>query len=116
MNFRHFQAGPDPFGRVWQVDLMWLQTAIAIRHSDSVDVKFMLTSGENRLERVISLRHPDLLELARRCGRRLTDPWCMRLAARHLLHMIETGEDFEKKLVTVPFEDLERHQAVLEAA
>ncbi len=100
-NPRHFQAGPDPSGRTWQVDLMWLQTAIAIRHSDSVDVKFALSSGDTRLERVVSLPHPALLELSRKAGRPLTDPWCIRLAAAHLARMIETGDDIEKALVTV---------------
>ena len=105
-NFRHFKAGPDPTGRTWQVDLMWMQTAIAIRHSDSVDVKFLLSDGDSRLERVVSMRHPDLLELSSRSGRPLTDPWCTRLAALHLARMVETGEDFEKVLVTVPSSEL----------
>jgi hypothetical protein len=101
-NFRHFQAGPDPSGRTWLVDLLWLQTAISIRHSDSVDVKFMLKSGGERTERVISLPHPDLVALGRSTGRPLTDAWCMALAARHLKRMIQTGEDSDKPLVTVP--------------
>jgi hypothetical protein len=41
-NFRQFEAGPDPFGRKFQVFFKWLQTAISIRHSDTVDVKFVL--------------------------------------------------------------------------
>jgi hypothetical protein len=39
-NFREFEAGPDPFGRMWSVQFKWLQTAISLRHSDSIDVKF----------------------------------------------------------------------------
>ena len=108
-NFRHFKAGPDPAGRTWQVDLMWLQTAIAIRHSDSVDVKFLLSDGDSRMERVVSMRHPDLLELSGHTGQPLTDPWCCRLAARHLVRMIETGEDSEKVLVTVPAAELAKY-------
>ena len=108
-NFRHFKAGPDIAGRTWQVDLMWLQTAIAIRHSDAVDVKFLLSDGGSRMERVVSMRHPDLLELSRRTGQPLTDPWCCRLAASHLIRMIETGEDFEKVLVTVPPSELAKY-------
>ena len=41
-NFRRFQAGPDPFGRTWEVEYRWLQTGISIRHADTVDVKFIL--------------------------------------------------------------------------
>lgn len=115
-NFRHFQAGQDPFGRTWQVDFLWLQTAIAIRHSDSVDVKFLLSHGDTRMEKVIALRHPDLLSLSEKTGRPLTDPWCARLAALHLVNMIETGEDFEKTLVTVSPEDLQKYNTILEEA
>jgi hypothetical protein len=113
-SFRHFRAGPDPFGRSWQVDLLWLQTATSIRHSDSVDVKFLLSDGETRLEKVIALHHPDLLELSGATGLPLTDPWCMRLAAQHLVNMIETGNDIEKILVTVKPEELTRYGAMSE--
>ena len=105
-NCRHFRAGPDPYGRTWQVDLMWLQTAISIRHSDSIDVKFVLSDGDTRVEKVVSLGHADLLALSRKAGRPVTDPWCLRLAASHLTRMIETGDDFEKSLVTVSPEQL----------
>mgnify|MGYP001027442820 CR=1 FL=1 len=115
-NPRRFRAGPDPFGRTWQVDLLWLQTAISIRHADAVDVKFLLSDGESRQEKVISLRHPDLLALSGKTSRPLTDAWCMRLAARHLARMIETGEDFEKTLVTVSPEELEQYNTILEEA
>jgi hypothetical protein len=115
-NFRHFRAGPDPFGRMWQVDFLWLQTAIAIRHSDTVDVKFLLSHGDERVEKVIALPHADLVALSQKVGRPLTDPWCSRLAALHLIHMIETGEDLEKDLVTVSRADLEKYSAMLEPA
>jgi hypothetical protein len=105
-NFRNFQAR-DPFGEVWEVTFLWLQTAISIRHSDSVDVKFALSGGGQRSEKAIALPTPCLLEVSRKTGRPITDPWCSRLAARHLQHMIETGEDMEKTLVTVRLEELE---------
>ncbi len=114
-NFRHFRAGPDPLGRQWQVDLLWLHTAIAIRHSDSVDAKFLLSDGGTPIEKVISMRHVDLLELSRATGRPLTDPWCARLAARHLAHMIETGTDLEKTLVTPTAAELGGYAAVEKA-
>jgi hypothetical protein len=111
-NFRHFTLGPDPAGRTWQVDFLWLQTAVSIRHSDSVDVKFLLTSGDARVERVISLRHPDLVELSRTASRPLTDPWCMALAARHLAKTVETGADSEKALATVEPAELAQYSAM----
>ena len=100
LNFRQFEAGPDPFGRRWNVLFKWMQTAIAIRHSDTVDVKFILRDNGTEIEKTVAMRHPDLLALSERLGRKLTDPWCSRLAALHLKHVIESGEDLEKDLVT----------------
>jgi len=106
-NFRRFQAGPDPFGRTWEVEFRWLQTGISIRHADTVDVKFIVwTEGEDRQERIIALPHPDLLVLSQETGHALTDPWCLKLAAQHLKYMIESGEDLEKTLVTVTHDAL----------
>jgi len=116
-NFRRFQAGPDPFGRLWEVEFRWLQTGISIRHADTVDVKFVAWSPagpdskqdpEPKQEKVIALSHPDLLALSAKTGHPLTDAWCLKLAAVHLKYMIESGEDLEKTLVTLPPADLDR--------
>jgi hypothetical protein len=106
-NSRRFEAGPDPFGRVWHVEFRWLQTGISIRHADTVDVKFVIwTEGEEKQERVLALRHPDLLMLSKERNHPLSDPWCLKLAASHLRRMIESGEDMEKVLVTLTVGDL----------
>jgi hypothetical protein len=116
-NFRRFQAGPDPFGRTWQVEFRWLQTGISIRHADTVDVKFQLwTEGEPRQEKVLALSHPGLLALSKETGHALTDPWCLRLAGTHLLKMIESGEDLEKMLVTLSPVDLRGAAGLLQPA
>ena len=114
-NFRSFDAGPDPFGRIWHAEFRWLQTAISIRHADTVDVKFVVwTEGEPKQERVIALPHAELLDLSRRTGHALTDPWCLKLAATHLKHMIESGEDMEKTLVTLAAPMLARAAGALQ--
>jgi len=116
-NFRQFEAGPDPFGRKFQVLFKWMQTAISLRHADTVDVKFILVdeNGE-RAPKTIALEHVDLLDIARETGRKVDDPWCSRLAAMHLMHLVETGEDMEKDLVTVPRADLKAYAASLAEA
>ena len=48
LNYREFEAGPDPFGRKYQVYFKWLQTAISMRHADTVDVKFILRTKPAR--------------------------------------------------------------------
>src|SRR5436309_2339369 len=111
-NFRQFEAGPDPFGRKFQVYFKWLQTAITLRHADTVDVKFILVDENGgRSEKTIALQHPDLLRFSQETGRALEDPWCARLAMLHLLHLVSTGEDIEKDLVTVNPADLYRYAA-----
>src|SRR5262249_5685570 len=114
LNFREFQAGPDPFGRKYQVLFKWLQTAISIRHSDTVDVKFVLVDDAGKpSEKAIALPHAALLRVSRELGRPLEDPWCARIAALHLRYLIETGEDLEKDLVTLSLEEIQRYAAEL---
>jgi hypothetical protein len=116
-NFRRFTAGPDPFGRMWEVEFKWLQTGISIRHADTVDVKFILwTADEPKQEKVLALPHPLLLELSRETGHALTDAWCLKLAAFHLQRMIESFEDWEKTLVTLTLDDLKRAAGLLQPA
>jgi hypothetical protein len=110
LNFRQFDAGPDPFGRKYHVLFKWLQTAISIRHSDTVDVKFVLVNeDEGRTEKTIALPHADLLRVSQEMGRPMDDSWCARIAALHLQRLVETGEDMEKDLVTVLPADLRRY-------
>jgi hypothetical protein len=115
MNYRQFEAGPDPFGRKFQVFFKWLQTAISLRHADTVDVKFVLEDESGaRTEKTIALQHADLLRLSKEIGRPLDDPWCGRLAQMHLLYLVSTGEDMEKDLVTAPYADLQRYATELQ--
>jgi hypothetical protein len=117
LGFREFEAGPDPFGRKFQVLFKWLQTAISLRGADTVDVKFILTDDNGgRIEKTIALPHASLLDVSRQTGRDMDDPWCARLAVLHLLHVVETGEDMEKNLVTVMPADLKRYAGELARA
>jgi hypothetical protein len=116
-NFRQFEAGPDPFGRKFQVLFKWMQTAISLRHADTVDVKFVIQDENGgRTEKTIALPHADLVHVAAEVGRRVDDPWCSRLGAMHLVHLVETGEDMEKDLVTVSPADLKHYAATLAGA
>src|ERR1017187_2843510 len=106
-NFRQFEAGPDPFGRKFQVLFKWMQTAISLRHADTVDVKFILVDDQGgRTEKTMALPHADLVRVATEAGRKVDDPWCSRLGAMHLRRLVETGEDMEKDLVTLSAADM----------
>jgi hypothetical protein len=115
-NYRAFEVGPDPFGATWQVEFRWSQNAISIRHADTVDVKFEITSGAIHEEKIIALPHKDLLHAAHETGTAVTDPWVHRIAAAHLRKMIESGEDIEKTLVTVDSDSLLQYAEVLRPA
>lgn len=112
---RKFQVS-DPFDRVWDAEFRWLQNAISIRHADAVDMKYFLTCEGERREIVIALPHPDLLELARKSNRPLTDAWCLKLASLHLRDLIATWTDIENTLVTVQPGDLEGLAARIDAS
>lgn len=111
LNFREFDAGPDPFGRTWHVRFKWLQTAISLRHSDSIDVKFLLSDGTAEMAKTISMQHRDLLELSRKTGTPMTDAWCSRLAMLHLEYLVQSGEDMEKSLIYVSPKELAGYDA-----
>jgi hypothetical protein len=114
LNFREFEAGPDPFGRKFHVLFKWLQTAISIRHSDTVDVKFVLTDETGAsMEKTFALPHAVLQQVSSAEKRPMDDAWCSRIAAMHLLQIVATGEDMEKDLITLSRAEIELHTAVL---
>jgi hypothetical protein len=114
LNFREFEAGPDPFGRKFQVLFKWLQTAISIRHSDTVDVKFILVDENGgRTQKTIALPHAILQQVSAEGNRPMDDAWCSRIAAMHLLQIVGTGEDMEKDLITLNRAEIESQAAVL---
>jgi hypothetical protein len=79
-----------------------------------VDVKFILVDENGgRTEKTIALPLADLLRVAKEIGRQMDDAWCSRLGAMHLRHLVETGEDMEKDLVTVSAADLKNYAASL---
>lgn len=96
---------------MWKVRFKWLQTAISLRHSDSVDVKFILSDGTSDSHKTISMQHRHLLELSKSSGTPMTDAWCSRLAMLHLKYLIESGEDMEKDLVSVSPKELAGYEA-----
>lgn len=112
-NFRDFQLGPDPFGRTWHVRFKYLQTGISIRHSDSVDVCFILESGGETAHKVVVLSHPELREFAKRTGRAISDAWCSRLAFCKLKQATENGEDLDNEYLIVTPRELEEYDAAI---
>lgn len=115
-NFRDFEAGPDPFGRKWHVLFKFLQTAISIRHSDSVDVRFILSNGEESMQKTVVLRNADLRAwAAAQSGRRISDTWCSRVAMCKIRRAVETFEDIENDYMQVTPREIEEFGAAVKA-
>ncbi len=113
-NFRDFNAGPDPFGRTWHAMFKYLQVGISIRHSDSIDVCYVLDNGEERLQKIIVIQHADLREYSKRTGRKISDTWCSRLAMLRLQHSIETAEDLEKDYIGITANEIAEFDAKIQ--
>jgi hypothetical protein len=96
-----------------------LIVAIATRHADAIDVKFLA----NGRPVWIALPHPAWVEYNKRTGKVLTDPLAVEIAGHYLKWAIETGEDGGREMyalsVTETLEHLEavqkEHQQALAA-
>ncbi len=85
--------------------------AIATRHADAVDIKF-LAEGKPVW---ISLPHPAWVEYNRRTGKVLTDPMAVQIAGHYLKWAIETGENGGREMHTLTVaQTLEHLEALLE--
>jgi hypothetical protein len=94
---RNFEVASQLSGETYRVEFKWLQTAISLRHSDTVDLQF-LVNGQGQ---VVAVPHAPLEKACREAGVRLTDDLCTRLAARHLYDALRTGENGESRLLTL---------------
>ena len=74
-----------------------LMTGIAPRHSDSVDVWF-LVDGRSY---AIALAHPAFALFQQRTGRKLTDTDSIQMAGLFLKRLIERGERLESPYIPV---------------
>ena len=66
-----------------------LIVAIATRHADAVDIKFIC----NGRPVWIALPHPAWVEYRNRTGNVITDPMAVQIAGHYLKWAIESGED-----------------------
>ena len=91
MNYRKFQAQTALTGQSYHCRFSWLQTAISLRHSDTVDVKFRIDGAGV----VVALPHPAWPLYLQRAGKQLTDARAALVAAGILKEALERGDDIE---------------------
>jgi len=82
-----------------------LIVAIATRHADAIDIKFLC----NGRPVWISLPHPAWVEYNKRTGKVITDPLAVQIAGRYLKHSIEGGEDGGREMYTLSVEETLAH-------
>jgi len=84
--------------------------AIATRHADAADVKFLVDGRPVW----ISLPHPAWAEYNKQTGQVITDPLAVQIAGKYLKQAIESGEDNGREMYALSVaETLEQLNAVL---
>ena len=82
-----------------------LIVAIATRHADAVDVKFLV----NGKPVWIALPHPAWVEFNRRTGHVITDPMAVQTAGHYLKWAVESGENGGREMHTLTVEETLHH-------
>ncbi|MCH7477711.1 MAG: hypothetical protein IIA14_06380 [SAR324 cluster bacterium] len=96
MAYEEFSASSPAGGKTYHCRFSTLMTGISLRHSDTVDVKF-LVDGKGV---VIALPHSAFAEHERRTGRALTDAMAIQMAGLFLKELLEKGEAVEEPFLT----------------
>ena len=87
--------------------------AIATRHADAVDVKFLVDERPVW----IALPHVAWVEYNQRTGKVITDPMAVQIAGHYLKWAIESGEDNGREMYTLTVQEtLDQLQAVMDEA
>lgn len=85
--------------------------AIATRHADAVDVKFLIDDRPVW----IALPHPAWVEYNRRTGKVITDPLAVQISGHFLKSAIESGEEDGREMYTLNVAECVEHlDAVIE--
>jgi len=90
-----------------------LIVAIATRHADAVDIKFLVDERPVW----IALPHVAWVEYNRQTGKIISDPMAVQIAGHYLKWAIESGEDNGREMYTLTVEEtLDQLKAVMDEA
>ncbi len=89
-----------------------LIVAIATRHADAVDVKF-LVDGKTVW---VALPHPAWVEYKKRTGKAITDSLALEIAGHYLKTALETGEGLGREMFSLTVEQTLNHLEAVVAA
>lgn len=89
-----------------------LIVAIATRHADAVDIKFLVDGRPVW----IALPHPAWVEYHKRTGKMITDPLAIEIAGHYLRTALESGDGVGQEMYSLTVEQALQHleQVVVE--
>jgi len=82
-----------------------LIVAIATRHADAVDIKF-LVDGRTVW---VALPHPAWVEYKKQTGKSITDPLAIEVAGHYLKTALESGEGMGREMYSLTVEETLKH-------
>ena len=82
-----------------------LIVAIATRHADAVDIKF-LVDGRPAW---VALPHPAWVEYRKRTGKTITDPLAIEIAGHFLKSALESGEGLGREMYSLTVDETLKH-------
>jgi hypothetical protein len=82
-----------------------LIVAIATRHADAVDIKFLVDGRPVW----VALPHPAWVEYKRRTGKAITDSLAVEIAGHYLKTALETGEGLGREMYSLTVEETLEH-------
>src|ERR1700687_4212317 len=82
-----------------------LMVAIATRHADAVDIKFLVDGRPVW----IALPHPAWVEYQKRTGKLITDPLAVEIAGHYLKSALESGEGVGQEMYSLTVEQTLQH-------
>lgn len=95
MDYQHFTCTSQADGTEYHCHLVYLQTAISLRHSDTIDARFLV----NGTRVTVALPHAAFAQRAQRAGAELADAEAAAIAASWLKRTLEAGGAVEDMLV-----------------
>jgi hypothetical protein len=97
-----FEVTSKLTGHVYNCGFSHIWSAIATRHSDTIDAKFVV----DREGKIVGLAHSAFVEFRENAGRDLTDREASYIAAEYLRERLE--QEDERPLYDVPQEEVRR--------
>jgi hypothetical protein len=107
--YEDFHAIDPGSGKRFHCLYQALIAAIATRHADAVDVKFVVDGKPVWL----ALPHPAWVEFNRQTGQVITDPMAVQIAGHYLKWAIESGQNGGREMYALTVADVLKHLAQL---